>query len=763
MADARTETGSETPIASITLAIQGMTCAGCSGRIERALSAAAGVREASVSLASGDARVSFDPAVQSAQTLIATVVSLGFRAQERQADAPPAVEDDSDFRAARRRLLLAWVLTGPVVLLMIGHMSRLVSIPHYAWMELLLAAPVLAIAGAATYGQAVKSSFHLQPNMDALVALGTAAAFITGPLHLADVSVASYAGVAAMIMAFHLTGRYLEARARGRASASIRQLLELGARTATVLRDEKEIEVPVDEVQVGDVMIVRPGQKVPTDGEVVSGQSAVDESAATGESMPVEKTTGDAVLGATVNLNGSLRIRATRIGADTFLAQVVEAVRAAQASKVPVQEFADRVTAVFVPIVLALALLTFGAWMAFPETLRSVASAASTVLPWVRIDGVSDGSLALLAAIAVLVISCPCAMGLATPTALMVGMGLGATRGILFRNGAAIQALGGVRVIVFDKTGTLTRGKPVVSDIVAAGDAGAAEVLRIAASVEKESEHPIARAIVSRADSDAVSLDVVSGFEAAPGCGARAALEGKPICVGKLDWLADCGVDTGPLAAEAERLEGDGKTVAGVAMGRALVGLIAVGDTLKPEAAAAVGALKRAGLALAMITGDHAVTAQAIGRAVGIERIEANVLPAAKADVVRALRKEYGPVAMVGDGINDAAALTEADVGIAIGAGTDIAIESADVTLVRDDLANVQAAIRLSDATFRKIRQNLFWAFGYNLLAIPLAMLGLLHPLIAEAAMAGSSINVVTNSLRLRKSFTRGEPRPDSH
>ena len=447
-----------------------------------------------------------------------------------------------------------------------------------------------------------------------------------------------------------------------------------------------------------------------------------------------------------------MRARATRVGRDTFLSQMVRIVREAQAGKIPVQAFADKVTSVFVPFVLVLAVATFVAWLALPETLRSVAAWAANGLPWVRVEGVTQWSLAALAAISVLVIACPCAMGLATPTALMVGTGWGAEHGILIRHGEAIQALRNVRAVVFDKTGTLTHGRPSVTDVVPAPGCREDNLLQLAGAVERYSEHPVAQAITARCGESPYHA---KDFHADPGMGAQAMVSGQLVRVGKAGYLADAGVDTGSLREAITRLEAEGKSVVAVSADARMMGVMAVADTVKDNAVEVIAQLKRMGLVVAMITGDHEKTASAVARQLGIERVMADVLPDGKAEAIAALQRDTGPVAMVGDGINDAAALVQAAVGIAIGTGTDIAIESADVTLVRGNLARVTAAVRLSRATFQKIRQNLFWAFAYNMLSMPLAMLGLLHPLIAEAAMAFSSVNVVTNSLRLRSAMAK--------
>jgi len=670
---------------------------------------------------------------------------------------------------ARRRMLLAWAFTIPIILWMLPEMLAGLAWPNETVFKLgmlLLAAPVLFWVGKRTYEAAWRSTIHGAPNMDALIAMGSGASFLTG-IATFFAPIPTYAGVAAMIMAFHLTGRYVEASAKGRASQAIRKLLELGAKTARILVDGDEQEVHIDEVQPGDVMVVRPGEKVPTDGVVVEGESAVDESMATGESMPVNKHPGDEVIGATVNQDGLLKVRATRVGKDTFLAQVVRLVEQAQGTKVPIQAFADRVTSVFVPIVLVVALLTFLAWLLFPDALRPVAEWASHFLPWVD-PNLNTFTLALITAVSVLVIACPCALGLATPTALMVGSGIGAENGILIRSGEAIQAMRDVRVVVFDKTGTLTRGKPEVTDVIVSGfkfqvssQPGTSNpkpetILRWAASVEVGSEHPLGKAVVRKAEEQGVALGDLTDFEAIRGKGVRGTVDGKSVLVGSRALMEENGVEVVAMEDEMRRLEDEGKTAMLVAVEEHgapnLFGALAVADTLKDDAVDAVRELKALGLETAMLTGDNQRTAQAIARQVGIDHVLAEVLPDEKLVEVQRLQGETdGLVAMVGDGINDAPALTQADVGIAIGTGTDIAIEAADITLVRGDLSGVVSAVKLSRATFNKVIQGLFWAFFYNVVMIPLAILGMMHPVLAEIAMATSSITVVTNANLLRR------------
>jgi Cu+-exporting ATPase len=555
----------------------------------------------------------------------------------------------------------------------------------------------------------------------------------------------------ATIMTFHLLGRYLETRAKGRASQAIRKLLTLGAKTAAVLRDGEEVEVAVAELQAGDVMLVRPGAKIPTDGEIVDGTSHLDESLATGESVPVEKGPGDTVIGATINKEGLLKVRATRVGADTFLSQVIRLVEQAQGSKVPIQEFADRLTARFVPAVLVISLLSLAAWLAFAEQLRPMLVWGAAFLPWVD-PSATTPILAILAGIAVLVIACPCALGLATPTAIMVGSGLGAERGVLIRSGEAIQTLKDIKVVVLDKTGTITKGEPGLTDVIAAQGFGEDAVLQSAASVEAGSEHPLGQAIVKGARSRGLEVPAVEDFRAITARGVEGRAGGSLVRVGSRRLLGEAGIELGALDEPMTRLENEGKTAMLVAIGDRAAGIVAVADSVKEDSKSAIAALHSLGIRTVMITGDNERTAKHVAAQVGIDEVLAGVLPEGKVDAIRRLQAEHGQtIAMVGDGINDAPALKQANVGIAIGAGADVAIEAADVTLVKGELTKVIEAIRLSRATFRKIVQNLFWAWFYNGAAIPIAAIGLLHPMVGVVAMTASSLSVIGNSILLKR------------
>ncbi len=750
------DAGYDVATETVTLPIGGMTCASCANHIERALKKVPGVLEANVNLATEKATVTYIPELVTMADLKRAVAEAGYEVLEAPAEGPAAIEEEEDeaerkMREARFRMRVAWGFTIPIILWMFLEMFFGIYWPNetiYNLGIILLALPVLFWVGRKTYRNGFAPVLHGYANMDTLIALGTGVALLTGPASF-FFPVANYAGVAAMIMAFHLTGRYVEETAKGRASQAIRKLLELGAKTARVIRDGKEVEVPIEEVQVGDIMIVRPGEKIPTDGIVIEGESAVDESMATGESMPVNKRPGDEVIGATINQDGLLKVKATRVGKDTFLAQVIKLVEEAQGTKVPIQEFADRVTAVFVPIIITIAILTFVSWMVFPDTMRRLVELGS-FLPWVD-PTLGVITLAVVSTVAVLVIACPCALGLATPTALMVGSGMGAEHGILIRSGEAIQTMKDVKVIIFDKTGTITKGKPEVTDVIALNGFTEAEVLQLAASAEKGSEHPLGKAIVERAEAEALNLDDPQDFQAIRGKGVIAKVRGVTVLVGSRRLMQEHGIDPATAEAQMQALEEEAKTAMLVAVDGRLAGVIAVADTLKDDSVLAIQELHRMGLKTAMITGDNRRTAEAIARKVGIDYVLAEVLPDGKVAEVKKMQEEFGMVAFVGDGINDAPALTQANVGIAIGTGTDIAIESSDIILVRGHLSGVVEAINLSRATFRKIKQNLFWAFFYNVAMIPLAIIGWMHPVLAEIAMATSSISVVTNANRLRK------------
>lgn len=635
--------------------------------------------------------------------------------------------EEKEIKSWKRKMIWAWMFSIPIILVMYSHMLFGISIAPMHIMPiitLVLAFPVIFIIGWQTLKSGARGFYTFYFNMDSLIGLGTVVAYITG--FLSYFGFEDYSGVAAMIMAIFITGKFIEAKAKGRASSEIRKLLELGAKKATVLRGKKEVEVPIEEVKIGDIIIVKPGEKIPTDGVVTKGESSVDESMVTGESLPVDKTVKSPVIGATINQDGILYIKATKVGDDTFLAHIIELVEEAQGTKVPIQKVADKITSVFVPIILVVALLSLLNWWFFTQDIS-------------RAVGVS---------IAVLVIACPCALGLATPIALMVGSGMGAKRGILIRKGEAIQTMREVKIVVFDKTGTITKGKPEVTDIFSNKKGGEKELIKIAASLEKLSEHPIAKAIVAHANLK--SHLAVKNFKTIRGKGLVGTISGKQIAIGNLALMKEKKITTTKISKQLEELEKKGRTTMIVAQGKAILGIIGVADAVKEDSKQAIAQLKEKGYKTVMITGDNERTAQAIAKEVGIDEVIAQVLPEDKAKQVERLQKD-GMVAFIGDGINDAPALKQANVGIAMGTGTDIAIEAGDIVLAKGSLTGVVQSIELSKATFSKIKQNLFWAFAYNTIAIPLAIAGLLHPVIAEIAMALSSITVVTNANLLRR------------
>lgn len=754
-----------------TLKVEGMHCASCVNTVEDWLLRLDGVQVANVNLATESVKVTytgnltlddFEQAVENAgYTLLREESDTGQSRAESHRE-----RSQNKLDKAKSDMQRAWALTIPIILWMIPHMFW-----GYAFLGMIgMEIGMLALSGIVIFGpgretirSAWKSAKNGTPNMDVLIAMGALAALSTGVvalLHQFGLAPGfySFAGVAGMIMAFHLTGRYIETKAKGRASDAIQKLMTLEAKEAVVERNGEEISIPVPDLQIGDIMIVRPGEKIPTDGEVVEGKSSVDESIATGESMPVSKNPGDEVIGATLNKNGMLKVKASKVGKDTFLSQVIKMVEEAQGSKVPIQEFADRITAVFVPVVLGLALLTLVSWLMFPGFFGSIASWAAGYLPWVN-PAMGPVALAFYAAIAVLVIACPCALGLATPTALMVGSGMGAENGVLIRKGEAIQRMKDIDTIILDKTGTITEGKPGVTDVITWNGVGSEQMLRLAAAAESGSEHPLGRAIVDHDKQRNGHGPDASEFEAITGKGVKAKVVRKnskagsnEVVIGNRAMLESVGISIDSFVEEqVSQLERQAKTAMLVAINGELGGTIAVADPIKTDSKEAIRTLKTYGLTPIMMTGDNEQTAKAVAAEVGIDKVIAGVLPDQKSAEVKRLQQQGKAVAMVGDGINDAPALTQADVGIAIGTGTDVAIESGDIVLVQGDLSAVVKAVKLSRETFKKIKQNLFWAFFYNVVMIPLAIVGLLHPLLAEAAMAFSSVNVVTNSRRLKK------------
>jgi Cu+-exporting ATPase len=711
----------------------------CAGLVSASIRRLPGIVEIGANIASHRVTVCFDADKVEAKAIGEAVTKAGYTLaaiDEARSATPAAAEDIEEQYLAQawRRLWIAAVPATLIMALMGVHMLW-VPVPGYLAFIAVLALPAVFFEGGwATHKSAWRSLVNRTANMDVLISLGSLPPYLIGLVGFVY-PMTSFIEMATTIMTFHLLGRYLETRAKGRASQAIRKLITMGAKTAMVLRDGQEVEVEIAALQVGDIMVVRPGGKVPTDGEIVEGVSHFDESIATGESVPVEKGPGEAVIGATINKEGLVQVRATRVGADTFLSQVIRLVEEAQGSKVPIQELADRVTSVFVPGVI----------------LLSVASWGATFLPWID-PTLTPLLIATLSAIAVLVIACPCALGLATPTAIMVGSGLGAERGVLIRSGEAIQTLKDIKVVVLDKTGTITRGEPALTDVVPAPGTPEETLLVHAASVEAGSEHPLGQAIVTAARERGLVVPKVTDFRAVTARGVEGRVEGKHTRVGSRRMLDEAGIAIDGLGEALTRLETEGKTAMLVAIEDRAIGIVAVADTIKPDSRSAIAALKSMAIEPIMITGDNERTARYVADQVGIDEVLAGVLPEGKVDAIRSLQEKHGQrVAMVGDGINDAPALKQANVGIAIGAGADVAIEAADVTLVTGELSKVVEAIRLSRATFSKIVQNLFWAWFYNVAAIPIAAAGLLHPMIGVIAMTTSSLSVVGNSILLKR------------
>ncbi len=744
----------QTPPNVVVLTVPGMGSGHCAGLVRSSIERLPGIVDIGTNISNHQARVMYQAGQTDAQTIRKAVERGGYEVtrvrEEEEEDIEERVEEEEAYvRRAWRQFVIAAIPTTFIMIFMMVHMLAH-PVPGYLAVIAVLAFPVVFITGRDTHQSAWRSLTNRTANMDVLISLGSLPPYLLGLIGFVY-PMTSFIEMASTIMTFHLLGRYLENRSKGRASQAIKQLMTMGAKTAQVLRDGEEVEVPVRELQVGDLMVVRPGQKIPTDGEVEEGGSHVDESIATGESVPVEKGKGDEVLGATINKEGVLKVRATRIGKDTFLSQVIRLVEEAQGSKVPIQAFADRVTSYFVPAVITIALGSFILWYLFAETLRPILVWGAGFLPWVNPD-LTPILVATLSAIAVLVIACPCALGLATPTALMVGSGMGAERGVLIRNGEAIQSFKDLKVIVLDKTGTITKGEPSLTDVVSAKDGNEEELLRWAASVEAASEHPIAQAVVQAAKERDMAMADVSDFKALTARGVEGSVDGRSVKIGNRRLAEEAGVELGDLDGRLTELEESGKTGFVILVDDRAAGLIAVADTVKEDSREAIGAMKDLGLEPVMVTGDNERTARHIAQEVGIDKVIAGVLPEGKVDAIKKLEEEYGPyVAMVGDGINDAPALKQANVGIAIGAGADVAIEAADVTIVAGSLTKVVESIRLSRATFRKIVQNLFWAWFYNLVAVPVAALGLLHPMIGVIAMTSSSLSVIGNSILLRR------------
>lgn len=714
-------------------AIYGMTCAACSSRIEKVLSKMDGVVKAVVNLPNETATVTYYRNVVTERDVIEKIKAIGYDAKVRNEKASTDTHKEKEMKKMQWKLIISAILSAPLLLTMLDHLFG-IAVPNIfmnPWFQFALATPIQFIIGWQFYVSAYKNLKTKSANMDVLVALGTSAAYFYS-LYEAILTIGNpsyvphlYFETSAILITLILLGKYLEKNAKGKTTEAIAKLLQLQAKEARVIRDGKEMMIPIEEVVVSDRMIIKPGEKIPVDGVVVKGTTSVDESMLTGESIPVEKQVGAKVIGSTMNLNGTIEMEAEKVGEDTALASIVQAVEDAQGDKAPIQRMADVISSYFVPIVVGIAIVTFIIWITFitPGELES----------------------SLTAAIAVLVIACPCALGLATPTSIMVGTGKGAQTGILFKGGEHLEKTHELTTIVFDKTGTITKGKPEVTDFI-----GDDRLLQLVASAEKSSEHPLAEAIVRYAEEKQIEFIDAEQFEAIPGHGIRATFPQGEVLIGTRKLMRDHGVDTAEQEETMYQLEHEGKTAMFIAVDKKFAGIVAVADTVKETAKTAMEQLKKMGMELVMLTGDNERTARAIANEVGIDRVIAEVLPEQKAEKIKQLQAEGKKVAMVGDGINDAPALATADIGIAIGTGTEVAIEAADVTILAGELLLVPKAIRLSGATIRNIKQNLFWAFAYNTIGIPIAAIGLLAPWIAGAAMAFSSVSVVLNALRLK-------------
>ncbi len=724
------------------LVITGMTCSACSARIEKGLNKMEGVLQANVNLALETASIEYNPSTISAKDLIQKVENLGYGAMVKDEENKKEAVDyrQKEIEKQQGKFIFAMILSLPLLWSMVGHFSftSFLYVPEAfmnPWVQMALATPVQFFIGKQFYVGAYKALKNKSANMDVLVVLGTSAAYFysvylaIGTIGQSTHSVGLYFETSAVLITLIILGKLFEAKAKGRSSEAIKKLMGLQAKTATVIRDGEETIIPLEDVTAGDILLVKPGEKIPVDGEVLEGTSALDESMITGESVPVDKTVGDSVIGATINRNGFLKIKATRVGKDTALSQIIKVVEEAQGSKAPIQRMADIISGIFVPIVVGIAVITFLIWYLWAE------------------PGNFAGALEKL--IAVLVIACPCALGLATPTSIMAGSGRAAEYGILFKGGEHLEMTHKVNTVILDKTGTVTNGAPVLTDVLTEGNE--TEFLSLVGSAEKQSEHPLAQAIVEGIKEKSIGLKDVSEFENIPGYGIKANVDGKTVLVGTRRLMKKHNVDVDHVLNVMEGLEKQGKTAMLAAVDGSCAGIVAVADTIKETSTQAIKRMKDMGLEVIMITGDNKQTANAIAKEAGIDHVIAEVLPQGKAEEVKKLQAQGKKVAMVGDGINDAPALATADIGMAIGTGTDVAMEAADITLIRGDLNSIADSILMSHKTMKNIKQNLFWALAYNTIGIPIAAMGFLAPWLAGAAMAFSSVSVVLNALRLQR------------
>ncbi|OLR24180.1 heavy metal translocating P-type ATPase [Bacillus cereus] len=723
--------------------VSGMTCAACANRVEKRLNKLDGVNKATVNFALESATVDFNPDEVNVNEMKSAITKLGYKLEVKPDDQDASTDHRlQEIERQKKKFIISFILSFPLLWAMVSHFSftSFIYLPDMLmnpWVQLALATPVQFIIGGQFYVGAYKALRNKSANMDVLVALGTSAAYFYS-VYLSIQSIGSsehmtdlYFETSAVLITLIILGKLFEAKAKGRSSEAIKKLMGLQAKTATVVRDGTEIKILIEEVVAGDIVYVKPGEKIPVDGEIVEGKSAIDESMLTGESIPVDKSIGDVVIGSTINKNGFLKVKATKVGRDTALAQIIKVVEEAQGSKAPIQRVADQISGIFVPVVVVIAIITFAVWMIF-------------VTP-------GDFGGALEKMIAVLVIACPCALGLATPTSIMAGSGRAAEYGILFKGGEHLEATHRLDTVILDKTGTVTNGKPVLTDIIVADGFHEEEILRLVGAAEKNSEHPLAEAIVEGIREKKIDIPSSETFEAIPGFGIESVVEGKQLLIGTRRLMKKFNIDIEEVSKSMEELEREGKTAMLIAIDKEYAGIVAVADTVKDTSKAAIARLKKMGLDVVMITGDNTQTAQAIAKQVGIDHVIAEVLPEGKAEEVKKLQANGKKVAMVGDGINDAPALATANIGMAIGTGTDVAMEAADITLIRGDLNSIADAIFMSKMTIRNIKQNLFWALAYNALGIPIAALGFLAPWVAGAAMAFSSVSVVLNALRLQR------------
>ncbi|MED3158461.1 heavy metal translocating P-type ATPase, partial [Bacillus thuringiensis] len=723
--------------------VSGMTCAACANRVEKRLNKLDGVNKATVNFALESATVDFNPDEVNVNEMKSVITKLGYKLEVKPDDQDASTDHRlQEIERQKKKFIISFILSFPLLWAMVSHFSftSFIYLPDMLmnpWVQLTLATPVQFIIGGQFYVGAYKALRNKSANMDVLVALGTSAAYFYS-VYLSIQSIGSsehmtdlYFETSAVLITLIILGKLFEAKAKGRSSEAIKKLMGLQAKTATVVRDGTEIKILIEEVVAGDIVYVKPGEKIPVDGEIVEGKSAIDESMLTGESIPVDKTIGDGVIGSTINKNGFLKVKATKVGRDTALAQIIKVVEEAQGSKAPIQRVADQISGIFVPVVVVIAIITFAVWMLF-------------VTP-------GDFGGALEKMIAVLVIACPCALGLATPTSIMAGSGRSAEYGILFKGGEHLEATHRLDTVILDKTGTVTNGKPVLTDVIVADGFREEEILRLVGAAERNSEHPLAEAIVEGIKEKKIDIPSSETFEAIPGFGIESVVEGKQLLIGTRRLMKEFNIDIEEVSKSMEALEREGKTAMLIAIDKEYAGIVAVADTVKDTSKAAIARLKKMGLDVVMITGDNTQTAQAIAKQVGIDHVIAEVLPEGKAEEVKKLQAQGKKVAMVGDGINDAPALATADIGMAIGTGTDVAMEAADITLIRGDLNSIADAIFMSKMTIRNIKQNLFWALAYNALGIPIAALGFLAPWVAGAAMAFSSVSVVLNALRLQR------------